>query len=291
MNEQLDQLFQHLELEKLEENLYRTMHPNEGWQRIYGGQVLAQALLSASHTVPVERHPHSLHAYFLRPGDKKHPVLFQVDRIRDGQSFTTRRVVAIQNGKAILNLAASFQVQEEGLSHQSRMPEGVPPPEECLSRQQMAELFRDSMSADMLERASRPFAIDLRHVEPENLFRPESRPPERSVWFRVNTALPEDYAWHSHLLAYASDMTLLQTCLRPHAQSLFDPRLQIASLDHAMWFHRRFRMDQWLLYVQDSPSASEGRGFNRGNIFTQDGELVVSVAQEGLIRLHGSGRP
>src|SRR5690606_37238695 len=145
--------------------------------------------------------------------------------------------------------------------------------------------FRDSMSPDMLERAGRPFAIDLRHVEPENLFRPEVRPPQRSVWFRVNSQLPDNYSYHTHLLAYASDMTLLQTCLRPHGQSLFDPRLQIASLDHAMWFHRPFRMDQWLLYAQDSPSSSGGRGFNRGNIFTQDGELVVSVAQEGLIRI------
>ncbi len=284
MNEQLDQLYQHLELETIDENLYRSTHKNEGWQRVYGGQVLAQALLSATHTVPADRQPHSLHAYFLRPGDLQQPIIFQVDRIRDGQSFTTRRIVAIQNGKAILNMATSFQVPEDGYSHQSDMPE-VPPPEQCLSRQQMAERFADSMSPSMLERASRPFAIDLRHTEPENLFSPEVKPAHRSVWFRLNAELPDDYRYHSHLLAYASDMTLLQTCLRPHAQSLFDPKLQIASLDHAMWFHRPFRMDQWLLYVQDSPSASHSRGFNRGNIYTQQGELVVSVAQEGLIRL------
>jgi len=285
MNEQLDQLFQHLELEKLEENLYRTIHKNEGWKRVYGGQVLAQALLSATHTIPDDRHPHSLHAYFLRPGDMDKPIVFQVDRIRDGQSFTTRRVVAIQHGKAILNMAASFQVLETGLSHQSEMPD-VPAPEDCLNRRQMAEKFKDSMSPEMFERAGRPFAIDLRHIEPENVFRPEPRPPQRSVWLRVDSELPADYQFHSHLLAYASDMTLLQTCLRPHGQSLFDPKLQIASLDHAMWFHRPFSMDQWLLYVQDSPSASQGRGFNRGSIFTRHGELVVSVAQEGLIRVH-----
>ncbi|MDT8427907.1 MAG: acyl-CoA thioesterase II [Pseudomonadales bacterium] len=285
MNAQLTQLLQHLELEKLDENIYRSAHQNEGWGRVYGGQVLAQALLSANHTVPADRQPHSLHAYFLRPGDLKHPILFQVDRIRDGQSFTTRRVVAIQHGKAILNMATSFQIAEEGYSHQSTMPQ-VPPPEQCLSRQEMAEKFKDSMSAEMLARASKSFAIDLRHVEPENLIQPEKSDPVRSVWFRVNAELPEDYAQHAHLLAYASDMTLLQTCLRPHAQSLFDPKLQIASLDHAMWFHRPFRMDQWLLYAQDSPSAAAARGFNRGSIFTQAGELVVSVAQEGLIRLH-----
>ncbi len=285
MNEQLQQLFQHLQLEKLDENLYRSRYPNEGWGRVYGGQVLAQALLSASHTVPEDRQVHSLHAYFLRPGDLDMPILFQVDRIRDGRSFTTRRIVAIQRGRAILNMSASFQIPEPGLSHQSEMPD-VPPPEQCLSRQQMAEQFRESMSAEMLEKASRPFAIDLRHAEAENLFRPDPQPPQRYVWLRINAELAEDYPFQSHLLAYASDMTLLHTCLRPHGQSLFDPKLQIASLDHAMWFHRPFRMDQWLLYAQDSPSSSGARGFSRGQLFTQDGELVASVAQEGLIRLH-----
>lgn len=283
-NERLQQLFNHLELETLEENVFRTAHRNEGWVRVYGGQVLAQALLSASRTVPQERHVHSLHAYFLRPGDLDHPITFQVDRIRDGRSFTTRRVVATQHGRAILNLAASFQIEEEGYSHQDEMPD-VPPPEQCLSRKELMEQHSEQVSPKILDQFAKPFALDLRHTETENLFQPEAKPARRSVWFRLEAQLPEDYSLHAHLLAYASDMTLIQTCLRPHAQSLFDPKLQIASLDHAMWFHRPFRMDQWLLYVQDSPSASQARGFNRGNIYTRDGELVVSVAQEGLIRV------
>lgn len=284
-NLQLKQLFDHLALETLDENLYRSAHPNEGWFRVYGGQVLAQALLAATRTVPTDRHVHSLHAYFLRPGDLKHPIIFQVDRIRDGKSFTTRRVVAIQHGKAILNMSSSFQVYEEGLSHQAVMPD-VPPPEECPDRKQMAEQFRGRISESLLERFSRQFAIDLRHVDINSLFDTTPKEPATSVWFRLNGSLPDDYPYHAHLLAYASDMTLLQTSLRPHGQSLFDPKLQVASLDHAMWFHRPFRMDEWLLYTQDSPSSSQARGFNRGNIFTRDGILVASVCQEGLIRVH-----
>lgn len=285
-NQQLQQLFNHLELEKLDENLYRSAHKNEGWFRVYGGQVLAQALLSASHTVPDDRHVHSLHAYFLRPGDLNQPIIFQVDRIRDGKSFTTRRVVAMQHGKAILNMAASFQIPEDGLSHQAQMPD-VPPPEDCANRKEMAERFRGKISEDLLERFSRQFAVDLRHVDINSLFDNTPKEPVTSVWFRVNSTLPADYDRHAHLLAYASDMTLLQTSLRPHGQSLFDPKLQIASLDHAMWFHRPFRTDEWLLYAQDSPSSSQARGFNRGNIFTRDGVLVASVCQEGLMRVRG----
>lgn len=283
-NLQLKQLFDHLELETIDENLYRSVHPNEGWIRVYGGQVLAQALLSATRTVPEDRHVHSLHAYFLRPGDLKHPIIFQVDRIRDGKSFTTRRIVAIQHGKAILNMSCSFQVYEEGMSHQVTMPD-VPPPEQCADRKQMAEQFRGRISEDLLERFSRQFAIDLRHVDINSLFDNSPKEPATSVWFRLNAKLPDDYPHHAILLAYASDMTLLQTSLRPHGQSLFDPRLQVASLDHAMWFHRPFRMDEWLLYTQDSPSSSQARGFNRGSIFTRDGILVASVTQEGLIRV------
>ncbi|MDP1932808.1 MAG: acyl-CoA thioesterase II [Gammaproteobacteria bacterium] len=283
-NQQLQQLFDHLELETLDVDLYRSTHKNEGWMRVYGGQVLAQALLSASRTVPADRQPHSLHSYFMRPGDLNHPIIFVVERLRDGKSFNTRRVSAMQNGEVILNLAASFQVLEAGLSHQSEMPT-VPPPEHCLTRKQLAEQYKDSMSAEMLARFSRPFAIDLRQVESENYLHPEKRPPTRSVWMKLNTTLPDDYAWHAHILAYASDMTILETSLRPHGMSLFSNRLQVASLDHAMWFHRPFRADEWLLYVQDSPSSSAGRGFSRGNIFRQSGELVVSVAQEGLIRV------
>jgi len=283
-NSQLQQLFEHLELETLDVDLYRSQHKNEGWMRVYGGQVLSQALLSASRTVPDDRQPHSLHSYFMRPGDLDHPIIFMVERLRDGKSFNTRRVSAMQHGEVILNLAASFQVAEEGLSHQSEMP-AVPPPEQCLTRKELAEKYRDSMSAEMLARFSRPFAIDLRQVEPENFLRPDKRPPQRSVWLKLNAELPDNYPWHAHILAYASDMTILETSLRPHAMSLFSNKLQVASLDHAMWFHRPFRADEWLLYVQDSPSSAAGRGFSRGSIYRQNGELAISVAQEGLIRV------
>jgi acyl-CoA thioesterase-2 len=284
MNEQLQQLHNHLDLSGIEENLFQTKHKNEGWRQIFGGQVLAQALLSASRTVPEDRRPHSLHAYFLRPGDMNEKITFQVDRLRDGKSFTTRRVTAIQHGAAILNLAASFQVDEPGLSHQIDMPE-VPAPEDCLSRAQLAEKFKSSMSEEMFARATRPFAIDMRPVIPENFMQPQKRAPHRMVWIRLNETLPDNYPWHQHMLAYASDMTLLETSLRPHGVSMFTPNLQIASLDHSMWFHRPMRMDEWLLYVQDSPSSAAARGFSRGSIFSQNGELVVSVAQEGLIRI------
>ena len=284
MNEQLQQLHNHLDLETIDENTFQTKYQNEGWRQIFGGQVLAQALLSASRTVPDERQPHSLHAYFLRPGDMKEKISFQVDRLRDGKSFNTRRVTALQHGAAILNLAASYQVSEPGLSHQNTMPH-VPAPENCLTRAQLAEKYQDSMSAEMLARASRPFAIDMRPVEPENFMQAEKRAPHRMVWLRLNEALPKDYPWHIHMLAYASDMTLLETSLRPHGVSMFTPNLQIASLDHSMWFHRPIRMDEWLLYVQDSPSSSAARGFSRGSIFSQTGDLLVSVAQEGLIRM------
>lgn len=284
MNEQLQQLHNHLDLETIDENTLQTKHQNEGWRQIFGGQVLAQALLSASRTVPSERQPHSLHAYFLRPGDMKEKISFHVDRLRDGKSFNTRRVTAMQHGAAILNLATSFQASEPGLNHQITMP-AVPAPEDCLSRAQLAEKFKDSMSAEMLARASRPFAIDMRPVEPENFMHPEKRAPNRMVWMRLNETLPKDYPWHIHMLAYASDMTLLETSLRPHGVSMFTPNLQIASLDHSMWFHRPMRMDEWLLYAQDSPSSSAARGFSRGSIFSRTGDLLVSVAQEGLIRM------
>src|SRR5690606_36099321 len=215
MNAQLQQLFDHLDLESTDSDVFQTKFGNEGWRQIFGGQVLAQALLAASRTVPEERQAHSLHAYFLRPGDKKAPIRFEVERLRDGKSFTTRRVTAIQHGAAILNMAASFQIEEPGLSYQSPMPD-APPPEACLTRAQIAEKYRDSMPEEMVARAARPFAIDLRPVEPENFMASEVRPPHRMVWLRLNETLPDDYPWHQHMLAYASDMTLLETSLRPH---------------------------------------------------------------------------
>ncbi|MDX1490914.1 MAG: acyl-CoA thioesterase II [Pseudohongiellaceae bacterium] len=283
-SDQLTQLYDHLNLQQIEENLYETTHKNEGWKQIYGGQVLAQALLSASNTVPTDRQVHSLHSYFLRPGIIDQPIRFQVDRIRDGRSFSTRRVTALQNDKAILNLAASFQIQEEGLSYQAEAPK-VKAPEECLTRLELAQKYADFAPKQSLKFAESKFAIDLRLVEPENVFAPQVAEPHRAVWIKLNDTLPADYGLHSHILAYASDLTILETALRPHGISLFEPKLQIASLDHAMWFHRSFRVDEWLLYVQDSPASANSRGFGRGSIFTRDGKLVVSVAQEGLMRM------
>jgi len=283
-NDQLAQLYGHLDLKLIEEDLYQTTHKNEGWRQIYGGQVLAQALLTATKTMSADRQVHSLHSYFLRPGIIDQPIQFQVDRIRDGRSFSTRRVTAIQNGKEILTLAASFQVCEDGLSYQAQAP-SVPPPEECLTRFELAQKFKDSVSPRSLEFAARPFAIDLRRTEPENIFAPAVGAPHRAAWIKLNDTLPQDYALHAHILAYASDLTILETALRPHGISLFDPKLQVASLDHAMWFHRPFRIDDWLLYVQDSPASAHGRGFGRGSLYNRAGELVVSVAQEGLMRM------
>ncbi len=284
MNDQLKQLYNHLDLETLDDNLFRTAHKNEGYRRVFGGQVLAQALIAASRTVPSDRHIHSLHAYFLRPGDLDYPIIYQTDRIRDGRSFTTRRIVATQHGKAIFNMATSFQMVEDGLSHQIAMPD-VPPPEDCFDRHQVADKFGEQLPERMVENLTRPFAIDLRYVEQENMFEEKVREPVKNVWIRLNEdTLADDFQFHTQILAYCSDMTLLQTLLRPHGRSVLDRTLQIASLDHAMWFHRPFKINEWVLYAQDSPSTSASRGFARGNFFTQDGELLASACQEGLIR-------
>jgi acyl-CoA thioesterase-2 len=275
-----------LDLEQIEMNLFRATSPNEGWQRVYGGQVLGQALVAASRTVEDEsRVAHSMHAYFLRPGDMDLPIVYEVDRIRDGRSFTTRRVVAIQKGRPIFNMAVSFQVVEEGLQHQIEMPD-VPAPLECLSEEQHRENMLADAPASFTPEPITPRAIEMRFVDPLNEFKPEKMPPVQNVWFKTTEKMPDDVRLNQCLLAYASDMTLLDTSIRPHGVSWTDPGLQMASLDHAMWFHRPFKVDEWLLYAQDSPNSFGARGFNRGSIFTQSGELVSSAAQEGLMRLH-----
>ncbi len=286
MGNVLQGLLELLNLEQIEVNLFRGNSPDEGWQRVFGGQVLGQALVAASRTVE-ERVAHSLHGYFLRPGDVKVPILYEVDRIRDGRSFTTRRVVAIQHGRAIFNMSCSFQVREGGFDHQTEMPD-VPGPEELASelelRRRIAERIPESWRHIFLR--ERP--IETRPVEPLNEFEPEKRPPLQHVWFKAVGALPDDLGLHQCVLAYASDLTLLDTSMLPHGVSFMQQNFQAASLDHAMWFHRDFRADEWLLYTQDSPSASGARGFNRGSVFTRDGKLVASATQEGLVRLHGS---
>jgi acyl-CoA thioesterase II len=283
MPNSIDLLLSILDIEPLEHNLFRGMSPDIGWQRVFGGQVIGQALVAAARTVE-GRVAHSLHAYFMRPGDPKVPILYEVDRIRDGLSFTTRRVVAIQHGKAIFSMEASFQVEESGLEHQVPMPT-VPQPEELPSESDISSLYLEGAPEQIRRYWERERPIELRPVDLRHFLGREALDPVQYVWIRTTGKLPDDPEIHRCVLAYASDMTLLDTALFPHGRMVFDPDLQAASLDHAMWFHRPFRADDWLLYAEDSPSASGGRGFNRGSLFSRDGKLVASVAQEGLIRL------
>ncbi len=278
--EAVDALCKLLDLEPIEVNIFRGVSPDEERQRVFGGQVAGQALVAAARTVEPGRSVHSLHAYFLRPGDPTVPILYEVDRIRDGRSFTTRRVVAIQHGRAIFNLQASFQVPEDGLEHQDPMPDS-PPPEELEDFATRMAPYKEQFGSYF----DRPRPIDMRYVDWNPPDRRDPLPPFQRVWLRANGALPDDPVLHACVLTYASDMTLLDTALLPHGGSWGAAGMFMASLDHAMWFHRPFRADEWLLYSQDTPSASEGRGLGRGSIFTADGRLVVTVVQEGLIRV------
>src|ERR1700722_17746444 len=281
----LGRLLALLDLEKIEENVFRGLSPPERMQRVFGGQVLAQALVAAMRTVAPERACHSFHAYFLRPGDPRVPILYEVDRSRDGTSFSVRRVVAIQHGVQIFVLAASFQVAESGFEHQLQMP--VVPDPESLEDDQQVLLRESTLSPAMREWVTRERPFETRAVLGRGPFdvsgdRP-ARPAMDHIWLKTRGSLPGDDNLHRVLLAFVSDMSLLDTALLPHGKSIFS-KVQVASLDHAMWFHRPFRADEWLLYVQDAPSASGARGFNRGAIYTRQGLLVASVAQEGLIR-------
>ncbi len=284
MTSELENLLVTLDLEKLEENLFRGNSPQVGWQRVFGGQVIGQALVAATRTVGDDRTAHSLHGYFIRPGDPSIPIIYDVDRYRDGKSFTTRRVVAIQHGEPIFSMAASFHLAEEGFDHQHQIP-NVPMPEDLPSEKDLLAQFEKLMPENMKHYFTRQRPIELRPTEPERYLNPKKDPSTiQNVWIRATQALPDDPALHQCVLAYASDMTLLDTSLVPHGRNLFDPDLMMASLDHALWFHRPFKADEWLLYAQDSPSSSGALGFNRGSIFTREGALVASVTQEGLIR-------
>lgn len=276
-------LLELLRLEPIEATLFRGQSQDLGWKSIFGGQVLGQALSAAQQTVPEERGIHSLHAYFLRTGDASKPVVYDVDPIRDGRSFTTRRVVAIQDGKAIFSMGASFQVDEPGFSHQADMPQ-VPGPEDRLSETDLARMILEHIPEPLRARAVSEKPIELRPIETVDPLTPTPMPPRRHVWLRAADRLPDDPKIHQLLLAYASDFHFMTTSMMPHGVSLMTPGMQVASLDHAMWFHRPFRMDEWLLYAIDSPSASHARGLARGQFFTRDGILVSSTAQEGLIR-------
>lgn len=279
----LQELIDLLALERIEENLFRGPSQDLGWGTVFGGQVLGQALSAAAQTVPPDRLVHSLHAYFLRPGAVDKPIVYDVDRIRDGRSFTTRRVVAIQSGRPIFNLAASFQVEEPGFEHQDEMPD-APGPDGLLSEQDLARVIADRIPPKMRDRALADRPIESRPVEPQNPFKPTASAARRMVWFKAMRALPDDPALHRYLLAYASDFSFLGVAMQPHGVSWLTPGMHVASIDHTMYFHRPLRMDEWLLHVVESPSASGGRGLVRGRWFDRQGRLVATTAQEGLIR-------
>lgn len=271
-----------LDLEPLERNLFRGRSPKSTWPRVFGGQVIAQSLYAACKTVE-DRQPHSLHAYFLLPGDPEVPIVYEVDRLRDGRSFTTRRVLAVQKGEAIFAMSASFQVEEPGYEHQMPMPK-VPMPEELPDREEMAKMFASPQPNPLQTFYQRKRPIEIRPVELERYQGAGNLEPKFNVWIRAIEALPDETAFHQSVLAYASDLLLLDSSLIAHGATVFDQKIQAASLDHALWFHRPFRADDWLLYSQDSPSTSGARGFSRGLVFDRQGRLVASVAQEGLIR-------
>jgi len=285
MSDELDKLLDLLDLEQIEVNIFRGRSPDERVQRVFGGQVAGQALVAAGRTVPAGRPVHSLHAYFIRPGDPAVPLIYIVDRVRDGRSFTTRRVSAIQHGKTIFTLSASFHHPEPGFEHEDQMPQ-VPPPE---SVRPSAERLAEAIGLPDLPGNFRDTAIDVRSIGPLSVEAekdPSLRTNKNLVWLRVNGDLPDDPLLHVCLMTYASDLTLLDTVLIAHGESWYSGRMSGASLDHAMWFHRPFRADQWLLYAQESPSAYGARGLAQGHVFTESGELVVSVVQEGLVRVH-----
>ncbi len=274
-----------LDLEPLEVNLFRGRSPQSSWQRVFGGQVIGQALVAACRTVEdvAVRPPHSLHAYFLLGGDPKVPIVYEVDRIRDGKSFTTRRVTAVQHGRAIFSMEVSFHGAEEGWSHQLPMPD-VPQPDELPSEAEIRKSLLPRMPDPVRRYYERERPIELRPVEYGRYLGEKLEGDRFHLWIRATGRLPDEPAIHQCVLAYASDMTLLDTALIPLGKTVFHEDVMAASLDHALWFHRPFRADEWLLYAQDSPSLGGSRGFARGSIFSRDGRLVASVAQEGLLR-------
>ncbi|RUU27458.1 acyl-CoA thioesterase II [Mesorhizobium sp. M6A.T.Ce.TU.002.03.1.1] len=288
MTAAMDELLSILDLEQLEHNLYRGRSPKLDWQRIFGGQTIAQALVAAQRTVEPERHVHSLHGYFMRPGDTKVPIIYQVDRIRDGGSFTTRRVVAVQHGQAIFSLEASFQQDEVGLEHQVAMPQDVPAPDTLLSQRELIGKFGEAVPDGIRRYWERDRPIEMKPVMLEHYTSREKLEPKQNIWIRTTGPVPADRATQAAVLAYLSDMTLLDTSTFAHGRAIFDSDIQAASLDHAMWFHRSHPLDDWMLYTQDSPSTQGSRGFTRGSLFARDGTLIASVAQEGLIRLKRS---
>lgn len=283
MTHMLDDLVSLLALEKIEENLFRGMSQDLGFKQLFGGQVLGQSLSAASQTVDVLRHVHSVHGYFLRPGDPTLPIIYQVDPLRDGGSFTTRRVQAVQKGKPIFTMICSFQGDEDGYTHQAAMPD-VPGPDQLRNETEITRDQQHLLNEAVREKVLVEKPIEIRPVEVFNPFEPTPAEPVRHMWFRADGRLPDDPQLHRYLLAYASDFHLLGTAMLPHAVSSWSRKMQVASLDHSIWYHQPLRMDDWLLYAMDSPSASGSRGLSRGQIFNRDGVLVASITQESLMR-------
>lgn len=283
MSKVLDELLNLLALEQIEQGLYRGQSQDLGFAALFGGQVMGQALSAAKGTVAEDRPVHSFHSYFLRPGDARKPIVYDVEVIRDGGSTSTRRVKAIQHGRPIFYLNASFQLEMSGFEHQHPMPD-VAGPEDLISEHQLAMQLKDHIPATVRDRFLAEKPIEIRPVELVNPLAPEKTEAKRYAWIKANGTMPEDFRVHNYLLAYASDFGFLPTALHPHGRSFLDPNMQVATIDHSMWFHHKFRMDDWLLYAIDSPAASGGRGLVRGQFFTRDGQLVASTAQEGVIR-------
>ncbi|MCP4603141.1 MAG: acyl-CoA thioesterase II [Proteobacteria bacterium] len=279
----LVELLDLLELEKIEENIFRGKSQDLGFGNIFGGQVLGQSLSAAFQTVPKDRKVHSLHGYFLRPGDPTQPIVYDVDCIRDGRSFTTRRIVAIQKGRAIFSMSSSFHITESGFEHQDEMPD-VDGPQGLVSDLERARRVQHKIPEPDRAKLICDRPLEIRQVNPVNPFNPQKMKPVRHAWFKATDTMSDDPAIHQYMLAYASDFALVGTCLNPHGHTFWEPDMQVTSLDHAMWFHRDFRMDDWLLHTMHSSNACGALGMNHGRIFSNDGRLVASVAQEGLIR-------
>ncbi|GGQ35549.1 acyl-CoA thioesterase II [Shewanella litoralis] len=284
MSQVLNDLLSLLSLEKLEDGLFRGQSQDLGFGHVFGGQVMGQALSAAKQTVSADRHVHSLHSYFLRAGDEKQPIVYDVENMRDGGSFSARRVKAIQKGRPIFYMTCSFQKHEEGFEHQAQMPD-VPGPEGLLNQQELAMTMRDKVPKQMLEKFMADSPIEMRLVNPINPLAPGSNEPKRYVWLRANGQVPSNHNIQEYLLAYASDFNFLVTAAQPHSVSILTPGMRLATIDHAMWFHRPFNMGEWLLYSIESPNAGGGRGFVTGQFFDRQGRLVASATQEGLLRM------
>ncbi|MDX1302302.1 acyl-CoA thioesterase II [Photobacterium sp.] len=285
MSKELNELLNLLHLEPLEQGLFRGQSEHLGLPQVYGGQVIGQSLSAAKETVDSQRHVHSFHSYFLLPGDPEKPIIYDVEKLRDGRSFSTRRVKAIQNGRPIFYLTASYQAEEEGFNHQSTMPD-VAGPDGLASEKELVQSIAHHLPKQAVDTFGRDRPIEVRPVTVINPLKPQASEPKQYLWIKANGEMPDDPRIHQYLLAYASDWGFLVTALQPHGVTLLTPKMQVATIDHSMWFHRPFRLDEWLLYAIDSPSASGARGLVRGEIYNQKGELVASAIQEGLMRQH-----